>query len=329
MANQTLTDKFGRKHDYLRISLIERCNLRCHYCMPEEGIELRDKGEFMSQEELFQITDTFLDFGIKKIRLSGGEPLIKKNIAAILSHLGKKNIELTITTNGVLLDRYWSELKDAGVHTLNISIDSLNKEKFNAISRRDFFDRVYANIFNAVDKGFKVKLNTVLMRGENDCEILDFIRLTENNPFNIRFIEFMPFDGNKWQWDKKVPYKEILNLIKYHYGNRLIEMGMEKNGTSRNFQISGFKGSFGIISSVTNPFCDTCNRIRLTADGKIKNCLFSESETDLLTALRNQEDISSLIINSIQNKQKERGGLADFDDPDFKSENRSMIAIGG
>ncbi|MBD3636323.1 MAG: GTP 3',8-cyclase MoaA [Crocinitomicaceae bacterium] len=326
---QFLVDKFGRKHDYLRISLIERCNLRCHYCMPEDGIQLRDKSEFMSQEELFKIVDEFVALGIKKIRLTGGEPLIKKNFAEILKHLASLGVELNITTNGILLDKYWDDLKAANVKSLNISIDSLEKDKFNAITRRNYFDRVYQNIITAVEKGFDVKLNAVLIKNENDGEIIDFIELTKKYPFSVRFIEFMPFDGNKWDWSKTVSYETVLSLVNFEYGDKLKQLQTEPNGTSRNFQVKGYKGSFGIISSVTNPFCDSCNRIRLTADGKIKNCLFSEEETDLLTALRKGKDVKHLIFESINSKHKERAGLKAFEAKDFKTRNRSMISIGG
>ena len=329
MQQQQLIDKFGRPHDYLRISLIERCNLRCHYCMPEEGIELRDKQEFMSQEELFAIVDEFVALGINKIRLTGGEPLIKKNFAEILAYIANLNIKLAITTNGILLDKYWDELKAAKVETLNISLDTLDKEKFSKITRRNYFDRVWNNIWTAVDKGFKVKINAVLIKNENDNEIIDLIELTKDRPVSVTFVEFLPFDGNKWDWSKTVSYEAILSQVNFQYNEKIEQLATEKNGTSRKFKVKGYKGDFGIISSVTNPFCDSCNRLRLTADGKIKNCLFSGEEVDLLKAHRNNQDIRSLIFQSVNSKHKERAGLLEFDDQEFKSENRSMISIGG
>ncbi|MCB9224193.1 MAG: GTP 3',8-cyclase MoaA [Crocinitomicaceae bacterium] len=329
MNRQILTDKFGRKHDYLRISLLERCNLRCHYCMPEEGVPLRDKEEFMSQEELFAIADSFINLGIKKVRLTGGEPLIKKNFAEIISFFASKDIDLAITTNGILLDQYWDQLKSANLSSLNISLDSLVEEKFNRISRRNYFERIYKNILEAIDRKFNVKINVVLIKGENDDEIIDFIELTKDLPITVRFIEFMPFDGNQWDWSRKVSFKEILNRVKAHYQTDPISYEMEKNGTARNFKIQGYLGEFGIISSITNPFCDSCNRIRLTADGKIKNCLFSAEETDLLSAFRRGEDIIPLIHQSIGQKHKSHAGLKPFDSEDFSSENRMMTTIGG
>ena len=297
--------------------------------MPEEGIALRDKEEFMSQEELFHIVNEFVELGIKKIRLTGGEPLIKKNFAEILDHISSLGVQINITTNGILLDRYWKELKAANIDTLNISLDSLNKERFNKITRRDYYDRVWANIFTAIAEGFKVKLNVVLMKNENDDEILDFIELTKNHPLAVRFIEFMPFDGNKWDWSRTISYEAIVSQVNFEYGDTVQQLDTEPNGTSKKFKIKEYIGEFGIISSVTNPFCDTCNRLRLTADGKIKNCLFSGEELDLLAAHRAGNDIKSLIVQNVNGKHKERAGLLPFDDKDFASDNRSMISIGG
>jgi cyclic pyranopterin phosphate synthase len=298
--------------------------------MPEEGIPFRDKKEFMSQEELFQIVDVFVNAGITKIRLTGGEPLIKKNFSEILAKLSNYPVELNLTTNGILLDQYWAQLQNAGLKSLNISLDSLKEAKFNEISRRSYFQRIYRNIFRAVELGFKVKLNVVLMRGQNENEIIDFIELSKNNPFSVRFIEFMPFDNNQWDYSRTISSKEILDQAMAKYGRDQIEqIAAQANATSNDFKIKGYQGEFGIISSITNPFCDSCNRIRLTADGKIKNCLFSNQETDLLSALRQNQDIQSLIEAIILKKHKERAGLKPFDAKDFETENRSMTAIGG
>ena len=330
---ERLIDQYGRTHHYLRISLLERCNLRCTYCMPEEGIKLRNKSEFMSEEELLEIVQVFVNFGIDKIRLTGGEPLIKKNFRSILQHLAKLPAELTITTNAVLLDRFLDDLWNAGVRKLNISIDSLQKERFNRITRRKDFDRIYQNIELAHDFGFEIKLNCVLMRDENDEEISDFVSLTRKPRMHVRFIEFMPFDGNNWNWEKKVSEEEILNCVKRYFGaDQLQSVPVEPNSTSRNYQIHEYESTFGIISTLTNPFCDTCNRIRLTADGKIKNCLFSNDEADLLTALRNGKKIAPIIKQSMAKKAKKRAGISSFNSNEgaeiFKA-NRSMTTIGG
>ncbi len=328
-----ITDQFGRVHDYLRISLTERCNLRCFYCMPEEGIPLREKSEFMSTEETLTIAKTFVSMGVKKIRLTGGEPLIKKNIAEIIHELSKLPVELAITTNGILVDQYLEDFKSAGLKSINVSLDSLSSQNFEKISRRNYFRRIMNNIDLLIQNGFNTKVNVVVMRGVNDHEIFDFVNWTKDKNVQVRFIEFMPFDGNKWNWEKKVSYREIIESLQLYFGEEnIIATESKPNDTCRNFKLKGALGNFGIIASVTNPFCDSCNRIRLTADGKIKNCLFSQSETDLLGALRNQQDIQPLILDSIYNKKKMRGGVDSFEDPDALKTllaNRSMTTIGG
>tara|TARA_B110000285_G_scaffold234998_1_gene314129 strand:- start:722 stop:1627 length:906 start_codon:yes stop_codon:yes gene_type:complete len=301
--------------------------------MPEEGVPLRDKKEFMSSEEVLLMAKTFVDLGVNKIRLTGGEPLIKKDAPNIIRQLGALPVELTLTTNAVNADSFISVFKEAGIKSLNVSIDSLKPEIFNQISRRNFADKIISNINLLLDEGFKIKLNVVLIKGINDSEIIDFIKFTEHRNVEIRFIEFMPFDGNNWNWDKKVSFDEIISITNKHFGTSQIEsLPLEVNHTSKNFRIKGYQGSFGIISTLTNPFCDSCNRIRLTADGKIKNCLFSNDEIDLLSLHRKGFDVRPYIIDSIYNKKKARAGIDSFSDEnavDVFSKNRSMTTIGG
>jgi cyclic pyranopterin phosphate synthase len=331
MATQKITDKFGRIHDYLRISLTERCNLRCFYCMPEEGVKLRDKANFMTSEEVIDIAKAFVELGVKKIRITGGEPLIKKDVAHILTELGKLPIELSLTTNAVLVDKFIDVFKKAGITGINVSLDSLNEDSFNQISKRNYFKRIKENIDLLLQHQFKVKINVVVMRGVNEHEIPDFIKWTQQQNVQIRFIEFMPFDGNQWEWDKKVSFKEMMQIAENAFGiSEIIKIKDKPNDTAKSFKLKNGKGNFGIISTVTNPFCDTCNRIRLTADGKIKNCLFSKSETDLLTNYRKKRDLKPIIFDAIMSKEKSRGGAEAFDDDFLKSmKNRSMTAIGG
>lgn len=335
MNKQTcLTDRYGRFHNYLRISLTERCNLRCFYCMPEEGIPIREKSHFMTQEELLVIAKTFVELGVNKIRLTGGEPLIRKDAHQIIRQLAKLDVELAITTNGVLVDQFIDTFKASGIRAVNVSLDSLVEVKQNKISRRNYFKRVFNNICLLVDEGFYVKINVVLIKDVNNDEIIDFIELSKDKNIHIRFIEFMPFDGNKWDWSKGVGHKEIMDVVQGHYGKSNIKKEQANtNDTAKSYNINGHKGTFGIISSVTQPFCGGCNRIRLTADGKIKNCLFSNSETDLLHALRNNTtSIYELIKNNVQSKKAERGGMKLFHKISDSSEitpNRSMVSIGG
>lgn len=328
-----LTDSFGRDHAYLRISLIERCNLRCTYCMPEEGVQLSPRSHLMTYEEIHAIAKIFVSHGVRKIRLTGGEPLIRKDIPTILKKLASLPVELSITSNAVIIDKFIATLKENRVNNINVSLDSLDAEKFKQITRRDQFQKVFDNIHLLVKEGFKVKVNAVLMKGFNDNEIVDFVRFTEKLPISVRFIEFMPFDGNKWDIEKMVSYEQIMKaLTKGFEEDQIVRLQDAPNDTSKNYKIKGFQGSFGIISSVTNPFCDTCNRLRLTANGHLKNCLFSATESDLLTAYRAGKDIESIIAKAVRAKFKIRGGmdtLEKLQEPKLHSQNRSMIKIGG
>jgi molybdenum cofactor biosynthesis protein A len=331
--NTILTDDFGRNHNYLRISLIEKCNLRCTYCMPAEGIALTPKKELMTADEVFAIAQTFVNNGVNKIRLTGGEPLLRKDFSEIIEKLSQLEAEISITTNGILIDRHIDVLKQFKVKKINLSLDTLIPSKFNTITLRNQFQKVIDNLYLLLNNDFEVKVNVVLIKGFNDNEIIDFINLTKFLPISIRFIEFMPFAGNEWDRSKMVSQTEILNQLSAHFSeSKLEKLEDEKNFIAREFKIKDYLGSFGIISSITNPFCDGCNRIRLTANGKIKNCLFSNLETDVLTPFRNGETIENVIASAIKNKKKVRAGmttLEDVDNPILNQDNRSMIAIGG
>jgi len=328
-----LQDSFGRNHAYLRISLIERCNLRCSYCMPEDGVQLSPKSHLMTCEEIYSIAKTFVKNGVTKIRLTGGEPLIRKDFAIILEKLATLPVELSITTNAVIIDKFIDVLKANGLKKINVSLDTLDRGKFKQITRRDQFEKVYTNILLLIKEGFIVKVNAVLMNDFNENEIIDFIDLTKELPIVVRFIEFMPFDGNKWDIKKMVSYKDIMNRVHSSFNkDEILRLEDAPNDTSKNYRIEGFKGSFAVISSVTNPFCDSCNRLRLTANGQLKNCLFSSTESDLLTALRSGNSIETVIKKAVQAKFKMRGGmdtLEKLQEPKLHTQNRSMITIGG
>ena len=332
-TNAILTDTHGRKHNYLRISLSEKCNLRCTYCMPHDGIPLSPRANLMSADEIQSFAKVFVENGVDKIRLTGGEPLVRKDFSDILERLAKLPVKLSITTNALLTHRFIADFKKYGLKDINVSLDSLNAEKFKFITRRDQYKKAFTNIEQLIKEGFNVKINAVLMKNFNEDEIVEFIKLTKERAINVRFIEFMPFDGNAWNKDKLVSQAEIINRVTDHFGVEALQpLPNEKNFTARNFRIEGFTGSFGIISSVTNPFCDSCNRIRLTADGKLKNCLFSNEETNLLKAFREGEKLEQLIDEALNKKKAVRAGMTDFDqltNPDLHSNNRSMIAIGG
>ena len=328
-----MQDTHGRKHHYLRISITEHCNLRCTYCMPAEGIELTPRAHLMTADEIVTIAQTFVNLGVTKIRLTGGEPLVRRDAKIIIQRLGKLGVELTLTTNGILVHDFIDTFKEAGIKTLNVSIDSLRKEKFNQITRRNYFDKLMENLDLLEVNDFKVKLNVVVIKGFNDNEIIDFIELTKHRNIQIRFIEFMPFDGNQWNKEKLVSYAEIMEQVAVFYSGETVKRIQDQpNDTAKNHKIESYEGSFAVISSVTNPFCSTCNRIRLTADGKLKNCLFSNTETSLLDTLRAGESIEPLIFQNLKSKHFMRGGMdndAKFQNPALFSQNRSMIKIGG
>lgn len=326
--SKKIIDTFGRPHTYLRISLTDRCNLRCFYCMPEDGIELTEKEHIMTLEEIIQISKTFVELGVDTIRLTGGEPLVRKNFEYLVRELSKLGVTLKLTTNGILLDKYYDVFEEIGLKKINVSLDSLDKAKNAFITKRDYYDRIMKNIQDGIDRGFQIKLNVVLIKGVNDKEIGDFIQLTKDKNVTVKFIEFMPFAGNKWDWSKGVSEEEILAAANKHFG-KVEVLENPKHSTSNNFQIAGHQGTFGIISTITNPFCSDCNRLRLTADGKMKNCLFANSEFDLLTPHREGAALEPLILESIKKKKYSRDGMDLKMDSDQYEQNRSMIAIGG
>lgn len=328
-----LVDKHQRTHNYLRISLTEKCNLRCTYCMPAEGIPLMPAAHLMSADEIFKIASHFVKRGVDKIRLTGGEPTVRKDFNQIIERLSSLPVKLALTTNGLTIHRHIDVLKKANIDVINISIDSLDREKFKKITLRDQYQQLEENM-NLLDaQGFRLKLNVVLLKGINDDEIIPFINLSKDRNWQIRFIEFMPFDGNNWDRSKTVALEAILKTAESHYGSTQIERLKDAaNDTAKNYKIKGFTGSFAVISTVTNPFCDSCNRLRLTADGKLKNCLFSSGEYDLLSSFRNGESFDRAIDIALRDKFAARAGLDDpnaFNNPDNHKDNRSMIAIGG
>lgn len=323
-----IVDNFGRAHTYLRISLTDRCNLRCFYCMPEDGIELMEKSSIMTIEEIIDLATTFRDLGVDTIRLTGGEPLVRKNFGFLVEELAKLGVTLKITTNGIMLDKYLELFQKIGLKKINVSLDTLDKAKSVFITKRDYFERILKNIEMALQMDMEVKLNIVLIKGVNDNEINDFIELTKHKNLTVKFIEFMPFKGNKWDWSKGVGKQEILDIVSKRFGN-IEELKNPKHSTSSNFKVNGHVGSFAIVSTITNPFCEDCNRIRVTADGKMKNCLFANSETDLLTPMRNGEQMNDIIINAIKTKKFSRDGMDVKMDAEHYEQNRSMISIGG
>lgn len=324
-----LKDRHNRVHDYLRISIIDNCNFRCTYCMPDENITFLKQKFLMKPEEIFSISKTFVDLGIKKIRLTGGEPLMRKDFGEIITQLSSLPIKIGITTNGLLLDKYLNSILKANISSINISLDTLEKEKFKTITQRNHFDRVWSNIFLCINHNIHVKLNVVVIKGTNDEELIDFVQLTKDLPIHIRFIEFMPFDQNNWDKDKVLSNDVAISKIQQNFSLYKLKDG--KNDTDKKFGINGHLGTISFISTLSDSFCSTCNRMRVTADGKMKNCLFGKDELDLISALRNDESLVPIIEKSIYLKHRKLGGQ--FEDyQKLKSDelaNRSMIKIGG
>jgi GTP 3',8-cyclase len=325
-----IVDTYNRVHNYLRISLTDNCNLRCFYCMPEEDYVFTPASRLMQADEIEALAKIFVSMGVNKIRLTGGEPLVRKDAADIILRLSKLNINLTLTTNATRLHEFADVLKQANVHSLNISLDTLQPDKFTLITRRDQFKQVYDNIQLMLKNNFHVKVNMVVMKGFNDNEINDFIEWTKNERVHVRFIEFMPFTGNRWTSNKVFTMQQMLQVIEEKYEVKRLQDA--KHDTAKGYMVPGHQGTFAVISTMSANFCGECNRMRLTADGKMKNCLFSEKEADLLSALRRGEDVVPLIHQNIRSKAKELGGqfTADFEHlhPE-EIHNRSMITIGG
>lgn len=325
-----LVDSFGRLHTYLRISLTERCNLRCQYCMPAEGVDLTSSPKLLNRNELIRLANLFVSSGVNKIRLTGGEPTIRKDIDDICLELSNlKGLKtLAMTTNGIVLARRLPKLKECGLTSLNISLDTLVPAKFEFMTRRKGYEKVMESINAAIDLGYNpVKVNCVVMRGFNDDEICNFVELTREKPINVRFIEFMPFDGNVWNVKKLVPYSEILQTVAKRFPG-LTRLGDHPTDTAKNFRIDGHQGTVSFITSMTEHFCAGCNRLRLLADGNFKVCLFGPSEVSLRDPLREGADdkaLREIIGAAVRRKKASHAGMFDI----AKTANRPMIHIGG
>ncbi|MDA8241237.1 MAG: GTP 3',8-cyclase MoaA [Nitrospiraceae bacterium] len=284
-----LKDDFQRGIDYLRLSITDRCNLRCVYCMPPSGVVPSTHKEILRYEEIIRIVGIGAGLGVKKVRLTGGEPLTRKNVSFLASSLKKiRGIEdLSMTTNGTFLERHAQELADAGLDRVNISVDSFKPDRYREITRGGSLDSVMRGIAAAEKAGLTpIKINVVPVRGVNDDEVSDFARLTLSTEYHVRFIEFMPSgDNDYWSPEKYISTEELKGKIETIAP--LVPVRIRKNGPSRYFRLGDARGVVGFISAITHHFCADCNRLRLTSDGKLRPCLFSETEIDLKTALRN------------------------------------------
>ncbi|HZK42897.1 MAG TPA: GTP 3',8-cyclase MoaA [Syntrophomonadaceae bacterium] len=326
-----MIDTLGRNIDYLRISVTDRCNLRCRYCMPEEGIENQGHHHMLSFEQLYRIVKVANKIGINKVRLTGGEPLVRKNIVQLIRAISAlSSIEdISLTTNGILFPEMANDLKQAGISRVNISLDTLDKEKYKYITLKGNLDRVFQAIEKALSLDMDpVKINVVVMKGFNDDEILDFARLTYELPVHVRFIEFMPIgDLDFHTEDKVLTIGAVKSIIEETY-NLEYGVNIKGHGPANYAQIAGGKGSLGFISPLSNHFCNKCNRMRLTADGKLRGCLYSQDEIDLRLALCNDctdEQLLALFKKAILMKPAQHHMLDGWG----KNNNRKMYQIGG
>lgn len=324
-----LIDNFGRKHNYLRISVTDRCNLRCQYCMPHEGIAWKKKDQLLTFEEIIRISRVFARMGVDKIRLTGGEPIVRRDLEVLIEQLalidGVKT--LAMTTNATLLKPLARHLKSIGLTALNISLDTLREERFAEITRRDDFYSVMDGLNEALEVGFdSLKLNMVVMSGINDDEVMDFVDFARDKALNVRFIEYMPFKDNQWKSDKVVTFQQMREQIQQKYN--LYPLSAEPSAVAKDFGIDGYPGTVSFISSMSDSFCGTCNRLRLTADGSIKSCLFYPAETSLRDELRRgitDEYLEELILQTLALKPEAHPPAEEI----AAENNRAMIEIGG
>ncbi|KFB50978.1 hypothetical protein ZHAS_00019021 [Anopheles sinensis] len=313
LLSSPLSDRFGRFHSYLRISLTERCNLRCKYCMPAEGVPLTQKERLLTSAEVIRLANLFVAEGVRKIRLTGGEPTVRKDLTEIVGQLKANPLleSVGITTNGLMLTRQLVGLQRAGLDALNISLDTLRVARYEQITRRKGWERVIAGIDLAIQLGYRPKVNCVLMKGFNDDEICDFVELTKDRDVDVRFIEYMPFSGNRWETEKMVSYRTMLDTIRARYP-AFEPLPNGPNDTSKAYRVPGYRGQMGFITSMTEHFCGSCNRLRITADGNLKVCLFGNTEVSLRDALRSpgcsEDDLRCLISAAVKRKKKQHAG---------------------
>ncbi|UXX77975.1 GTP 3',8-cyclase MoaA [Reichenbachiella carrageenanivorans] len=329
----TLVDPWNRTIDYLRIAVTDRCNLRCFYCMPAEGINYLPKKELLTYEEIIRLAEIFASLGIKKIRLTGGEPFLRKDFISLLTNLKKiPGIEAVhITTNGVLTHQYLDQMQEIGIDGVNLSLDSLDKENFYKITRRDEFDTVMKTLGGLLDRGIDTKINMVVMHGKNTQEVVAMAGLARHRKVSVRFIEEMPFNGsaqsatqNNWS------HVRILDELKQAFP-MLTKLDSHPSNPATLYQEPSHLGNIGIIPAFSRTFCDACNRIRLTATGTIKNCLYDEGVLDVKALLRSDQtddDIQQILIATVQKREKD-GFAAEKNRTVDQNISESMSSIGG
>lgn len=330
MADKTevLTDRFGRFHDYLRVSITDRCNFRCVYCMPAEGIACHQKEQVLTFEEIERLVRFFVKRGVRKVRVTGGEPTVRKGYLDLVANLaGIDGLDaVTMTTNGSCLARDASALKRVGLKSINVSLDTLRPERFESITRRTGLAHVQEGIEAALEVGLETKVNVVLMPGVNDDELVDFVELTRDRPLTVRFIEFMPFLDNGWKPSRVASSAELRSRLATNY--RLTLVPGQPNDVAKEYTVEGFAGKTAFVSSVTESFCAGCNRIRLTADGQLKSCLFlppNVSLRDLVRGGASDEELEAAVAECLRSKWRAHPSMQDWSQRDHLA----MVQIGG
>jgi cyclic pyranopterin phosphate synthase len=329
---EKLIDSYNRRVDYLRISLTDRCNLRCVYCMPEEGLANAGYDSILRYEEILRIVKVAVNHGVTKIRLTGGEPLVRKGVVEFIKKLNKIDglEDLSLTTNGVVLSEYARDLADAGLKRINVSLDSLDPVKYMKMTGKDHLYRVLDGLKEAEKVGlYPIKVNAVIIKGFNDDEIIDFALITKKKSYHIRFIEYMPFEAREtWERGKFLSVADIISTISNFQTIYPLEMLKVRTGPARRYRFEDGKGELGFISPISDHFCTSCNRLRITADGKLRTCLFSDAEIDVKEMLRNgcdDGDLRKTLFEAIKTKPEKHY----IDENIFKKCARSMSLIGG
>ncbi len=331
-TKKMLIDNHGRKVDYLRIAVIDKCNLRCTYCMPHEDMRFLAKKSTLTDGEIIRLLQSFSELGINKVRFTGGEPFVRPNFIKLLEKIHQLELfnTLALTTNGTLLLPHLPQLKELGVKKINLSLDTLQRERFFNITHRDSFDIVKASLDALVENNFDVKINMVVMSGINADEILPFVELTRLYPISMRFIEEMPFNGGNTERELKpnISWRDILDTVKAVYPN-VLNGKNEISDTAYNYKIEGFTGSFGIIAAYSRTFCGTCNRMRVTPDGGVKTCLYGDAKFNARELMRaySDDDQLKLAIQTAVNSRAKDGFEAEANREHADLE--SMTFIGG
>jgi GTP 3',8-cyclase len=329
---EPLRDSWEREIKSVRISVTDKCNFRCTYCMPAEGLEWLGRAEILSFEEIARLAAVLAPLGVDEVRLTGGEPLVRRDVPALVRMLAKIDgvRDLSLTTNGVLLDRFAAPLVEAGLRRINVSLDTLNHVRFAEITRRDALDAVLRGLEEAErhEELRPIKVNCVAVKGFTETEVPALAELARRKPYVVRFIEFMPLDADEaWREDDVLTGAEIRAIIEERYGP-LVEIPAKASSTARRFRFADGAGELGFVNPVSEPFCSSCDRIRLTADGQLRTCLFSRREWDLKTPLRDgasDEELTELIRFAVRHKELKHK----INDPGFVRASRSMSQIGG